>query len=84
VTELLRNAVASGVAEVFLIGAALIGVALVAALFLEEIPLRTTIRPVATETPLPLASESLPWADALPVVTIANLEIEPDPTSSRA
>jgi hypothetical protein len=44
-----RNAVAAGVTEVFLIGAGLIGIAFLAAFFLREIPLRTTRHSMADE-----------------------------------
>ncbi len=49
VTGVIRNAVASGVTEVFVIGAGLIGLAFVTSFFLQEIPLRATRHTVSHE-----------------------------------
>ncbi len=69
VAAMLRNAVAGAVSEVFLIGAALTAIALVASFFLQEIPLRTTMASggAATAAQLRTAGDALPWGDPIPV-----------------
>jgi MFS family permease len=60
------SAIALGVAEIFLIGAVLVGFAFIASFFLREIPLRRTrhdVPPVAVATEEPVQS-ALPMASA--------------------